>query len=131
MQDRDNEYSTERVAELFGSYIRLKRKVKDLSVDELGKSKDYRLLLQIEHNLRSLTLTGEELMEMGDFTDLIVSNDDIRISSVYQEMLKEQQEAYSQLVNHFTYLKERNSKLKSGLEEALKPFSSLLELLKR
>lgn len=131
MGGKDNEYGTKRVAELFGNYIRLKKSVRTLSLNELKESETYRTLLQIEYRLRSFTFTGEELLEMANFIDVIVNADDIRASSVYKEMLKEQQEEHSQLVNDFTALNERHSKLKSKLEEALRPFSSLLELIKK
>lgn len=116
MNRKDNEYGAERIAELFGNYIRLRKKVKDLSVDELKRSQDYRQLLRIEHNLRSLILTGETLVEMGDFAHLILGVD-------YQR-LKEEYQAFYKVLN------DRYPQIRSRLEEALKPFPALLKLSK-
>ena len=121
--DRGNDYDGKRLAELLGSYIRLRRKVKSLSTENLRYSKDYQQLLQIEHNLRGLILAGETLMEMGEFTHLILSDDDVRGSLAYQKLQKEFKTFYRDLSDMSPLIKDR-------LEDILKTSPTLLEIIR-
>ena len=118
-------YDPKRTAELLGKYARLKKALGGFSIDQLEKSPVYVAFLQIQSNLKNLSLTGVDLMDMTEFRDLIVNNDDIRASSVYNDLLEE----HNKHKEKYEDLERKHSRLKSVLRGYLKPSSGLIELL--
>ncbi|MFH1308234.1 MAG: hypothetical protein ABIH72_05255 [archaeon] len=59
------DYKPEQVACLLEDYFHLRAEIKGLPKEELMQSKAYKQLLLIESYLKSLVLTGEEILNIG------------------------------------------------------------------
>ena len=113
------DYDTIRLAELFGKYIRLNRKLSGFSLEVLKDSEDYRELNRIEGILRDMNFSGDRLIEIVQFSEFIFTSEDIM-----------QTETYKRLAEKHDELEESHAELRQAIKDTLKPFEGLRTLLK-
>ena len=107
------------IAELVHEYRELVKR-NNLSDGERSR------LNRVNDILVHTTLSGEQIMEMHQFDPLILGNNDIKRSTIYLEL----QEEHEKLKAQYDNLNTRHIQIVSKLEEALMPFSTLVDLLR-
>ena len=84
------EYDPARIMEAIGNFSRLTRKMSGLlSVDELRKSQDYKEFLTLGRYLKSLNLTGQQIIELTDFYQSTITPEEIYQHPIYQDLQRE------------------------------------------
>ncbi len=117
----------EEITKLIHEYRELAKMSHHLSENQRSR------LSRLDHIFGGITLTGVQIMEMQDFDPLLLGNNDIRRSSLYEELKEENEE----LRERYERLEGRYKTLAGKVEGTfnspltLKEFFELRDLLEK
>ena len=112
----------EEIAELIHEYRELFKKA-GLSIDDKNRQR----LSRLDHILSEITLTGEEILQMQDFDPLLLGDNDVKRSSIYEELKRD----YDKLRGEYNGLELRYNKLVRTIEKLFGSQFELKELLNK
>ena len=102
-----SELNLEEIAQLIHEYHELIRKGDSGTPENRGR------LSRVEYLLSQVTLTGEQIMEMQTLDPLLLGNNDVKRSAIYEEL----KEGYDKLRRKHDGLQDRYSILVRKVEE--------------
>ena len=109
---------------LLRDYLSLRFKIRNILPEELENSDDYKRLLRTEHKLRNLSLSLDQIVEMGL---TFLTEEEVRETSVYKGRVKELEDTRGR----YDRLRDRYRELARKVEDVFRPHFGLKTLIEK